>query len=92
MKTLTMGLVTLIFMGLTQFANAQSSVYTNPEECSADVGALDVNNDGYVTDAEMAGRGTIETNVDTDGVGRISRDEMTVACNDKTMQALKPKQ
>ncbi len=40
----------------------------------------------------MAKYGKIDTKVDTNGDGRLSKKEMTVACNDKTMQALEPKQ
>jgi hypothetical protein len=54
------------------------------------VTALDVDGDGYITDAEIAGRGKIETNVDTDGDGRISGDEVVVACDSKLMDALTP--
>ena len=90
MKTLTMGLTTLMIMGMAGVANAQTSVYQDPDKCSAEVGALDVNNDRYISDAEIEGRGSISTNVDTDGDGRISQEEMTVACDNKLMEALKP--
>jgi hypothetical protein len=36
----------------------------------------------------MGDRGTIQTNVDTDGDGQISRDEMVVACDNSLVEAL----
>ena len=91
MKHMNVALASLLLLGAAGVAQAQNSPYATPQECTADVTALDVNNDGYVTSEEISGRGTIETNVDTDGDGRISLQEMTVACNSKTMEALTPK-
>ena len=92
MKHLNIALASLLLVGAAGgVANAQNSPYLNAQECTSEVSALDVNSDGYVTSEEIRGRGTIETNVDTDGDGRISQNEMTVACNSKTMEALTPK-
>jgi hypothetical protein len=91
MKTANIGLASLLILGLAGSANAQTSAYQDPDQCSAEVTALDVDRDGYITNAEIAGRGTIETNVDTDGDGRISSDEVVVACDSKLMDALTPR-
>ena len=91
MKLIHAGLASLLIIGTAGSAFAQSSVYTDPKQCTTEVGGLDVNADGYVDAAEMKGRGEINTNVDVNGDGRISRDEMTVACDSKTMEALTPK-
>jgi Ca2+-binding EF-hand superfamily protein len=88
MKSLNLGLSTLMLVGMMSYANAQQSVYQNPEQCKAEVGALDMNADGYVDATEMGDRGTIQTNVDTDGDGQISRDEMVVACDNSLVEAL----
>jgi len=90
MKTVNIGLASLLLLGMAGVANAQTSPYQDPAQCRAEVTALDVNGDGYITDAEIAGRGSIETNVDTDGDGRISGDEVVVACDSKLMDALTP--
>lgn len=63
---------------------------TNPDNCVADIGALDANGDGYVDNTEYASYGRVEMNVDTDGDGRISADERIVACREGALQALKP--
>jgi Ca2+-binding EF-hand superfamily protein len=89
MKSLTLGLSTLMLLGMMGFANAQSSVYQDPDQCKSEVGALDADTDGFVTEEEMADRGTIETNVDTDGDGKISQEEMVVACDNSLVEALK---
>lgn len=89
MKSLTIGLSALTLVGMMGFANAQQSVYQNPEQCKAEVGALDSNADGYVSADEMSVRGgTIQTNVDVDGDGQISRDELVVACDNSLVEAL----
>ena len=88
MKSLTLGLSTLMLVGVMGYANAQQSVYQDPEQCKAEVGALDANADGFVNAEEMGTRGTIQTNVDTDGDGQISRDEMVVACDNSLVEAL----
>ena len=77
----------LVFSPIAQ----AKDMYTDPDKCVAEVGALDVNGDGYVDNDEYAAYGRVETNVDTDGDGRISGDEKVVACKDGAMQALKPK-
>ena len=91
MKTVNIGLASLLLFGMAGVANAQTSTYQDPDQCRAEVTALDVDSDGYITDAEIADRGNIETNVDTDGDGRISSDEVVVACDSKLMDALTPK-
>ncbi len=66
------------------------SVYSSPENCVAEVGKLDTNGDGYVDNTEASQYGRIETNVDTNGDGRLSADERTVACKSGLMDAFKP--
>ena len=79
-------------VGFAGVANAQSSVYQDPAKCMSEVGGLDADGDGYVSNEEMMTRGgTIATNVDTDGDGRISSEEMTVGCDSKLVEALQPK-
>ena len=88
MKSLNLGLSTLMLVGMMGYANAQQSVYQNPEQCKTEVSALDANADGYVDADEMGNRGTIATNVDVDGDGQISRDELVVACDNSLVEAL----
>jgi hypothetical protein len=88
MRIMSLGAAAII--AATTFGAAQAQK-VNPENCVANVAALDVNGDGYVDSQEMAQYGRIETNVDTDGDGRISNQETTVACRDGAMAALKPK-
>jgi hypothetical protein len=88
MKSLNLGLSTLMLVGMMGYANAQQSVYQNPEQCKTDVTALDANTDGFVDATEMGNRGKIQTNVDVDGDGMISRDELVVACDNSLVEAL----
>ncbi len=67
MNAMKASLAAAMILGLSCVANAQSSAYTSPQECVSDVTALDVNQDHYISQAEIEGRGTIDTNVDTDG-------------------------
>jgi len=85
---LKIAVVPFAVMSFSLAAHAQTSVYQDPDKCMADVTALDSDDDGYITGDEMGNRGTIATNVDTDGDGRISKDELTVGCNDKLVEAL----
>jgi hypothetical protein len=91
MKPINLALAALLTLGTAGVAQAQNSPFTNPGECSADAAALDVNQDGYISGEEIAGKGAVETNVDTNGDGYVSVSEMTVACNSRTSDALTPK-
>ena len=82
----------LISVGTFSTAFAQSNTFApDPRNCVSNVSALDTNGDCYVDNREMAEYGRIETNVDTDRDGRISRTEVTVACRDDALEALQPK-
>jgi hypothetical protein len=92
MKIMSLGAAAIL--AATTFGAAQAAQNTfaaNPENCVANVAALDLNGDSYVDSQEMAQYGRIESNVDTDGDGRISNQETTVACRDGALAALEPK-
>lgn len=72
-------------------AQSGSSFKSDPSQCMANVGALDKNGDGFLDNSEMSAYGRVETNVDVNGDGRISAQEMTVVCRDGAAQALQPK-
>ncbi len=75
-----------------------SSVYAaNPPvprgsmKCIANIGKLDVDNDGYVDNRESTRYSKIMTNVDVNKDGKISPDEAVVACRDDGFRnAFKP--
>ena len=92
MKLTSLGVAALISVGTFGTAFAQSKTFgADPQNCVSNVSALDTNGDSYVDNGEMATYSRIETNVDTDGDGRISRNEVTVACRDGALDALQPK-
>ncbi|WP_088342536.1 MULTISPECIES: hypothetical protein [Rhodomicrobium] len=74
-------------------AQAQSSntLTEDPRLCVSRATALDVNRDTYIDAQEYESYGRIATNVDTNGDGRISAEERTVACRDGALEALRPK-
>lgn len=76
-------------LALSPAAHAKE-MYTDPDKCVSEIGALDKNGDGYVDNTEHSQYGRIDTNVDTDGDGKISGDEKVVACKGGAMQALNP--
>lgn len=93
MKLLPTTLAVMMAAGLSFASLAQAQeMYTDPDKCVSEIGALDANGDGYVDNTEYSAYGTIETNVDTDGDGKISNDEKVVACKGGAMKALAPKQ
>lgn len=92
MKFTSVGLASLMVLGLASLANAQENRFQSPDQCVSEVGALDANGDGFVDNTEYAQYGDIQTNVDTDSDGRISRDELTVACDSDLANALMPKE
>ena len=90
MKQINVALASLLLLGAAGAAQAQNNPFASPQECSANAVAADVNQDGYISGEEIRGAGTVETNVDTNGDGHVSVDEMTVACNSRTTEALTP--
>ena len=91
MKIVNLGVAALISVGTFGTAFAQSKTLgPDPQNCVSRVSALDTNGDSYVDNREMAEYGRIETNVDTNGDGRISSNEVTVACRNGAMDALQP--
>lgn len=92
MKLTNIALAALISAGaIGGFTTANAAPYTDPEMCVADIGKLDLNGDGFVDNTEMAEYDQIKTGVDTDGDGKISNEETTVACKNGAVDALKPK-
>jgi hypothetical protein len=90
-KLVSLGVAALVGVGSFGTAFAQSKTFApDPQTCVSNVSALDVNADTFVDNREMAQYGRIETNVDTDGDGRISSNEVTVACRDGALDALEP--
>lgn len=81
-------LMLLAFAGTANIADAQQHRFQSSERCVAELSALDEDGDGYISDAEMGEYSEVATRVDTDGDGRISRDELVVACDDTLVQAL----
>lgn len=77
-------------LALSPAVNAKE-MYTDPDKCVSEIGALDANGDGFVDNTEYSQYGKIDTNVDTDGDGTISEDEKVVACKAGAMEALAPK-
>jgi hypothetical protein len=91
MKLMSMGVAAIIAASTFGVAQAQQNHFgPDPKTCVSNVSALDTNGDSYVDNTEMAEYGRIENNVDTNGDGRISAQETTVACRDGALQALKP--
>ena len=92
MKLLNLGVAALLSAGTFGAALAQQNSFSpDPRNCVSNVSALDVNGDSYVDNREMAEYGRVQTNVDIDGDGRISPNEMVVACRDGALEALEPK-
>ena len=92
MRFTSLGVAALLSVGTFSTAFAQSNTFApDPRNCVSNVSALDINDDSYVDNREMAEYGRIETNVDTNRDDRISRNEVTVACRDGALEALQPK-
>ena len=92
MRFTSLGVAALLSVGTFSTAFAQSKTFSaDPQNCVSNVSALDTNGDSYVDNREMAEYGRIETNVDTNRDGRISSNEVTVACRDGALDALQPK-
>ena len=87
MKLASIGMALLLCVGAAHAA----APYGSTEECLTALGALDVDGDGYVDKAELADNVRIEANVDSDGDGRISNAEQTVACRTGAVTGLKGK-
>jgi hypothetical protein len=89
MKTLvSFGAASVLILGVAGTAVAQTDLYQDPAKCRTNVVNLDINHDGYVDTAEAADHINIDTKVDVNGDGRISKDEMVVACDKKMVRAL----
>lgn len=91
MKFTSVGIASLMVFGLAGAVNAQDNRFQSPEQCVSEVGTLDANGDGFVDNTEYTQYGDIQTSVDTDSDGRISRDELIVACDSDLANALMPK-
>ncbi len=59
---------------------ASTSAFANPMGCIANIAQLDTNGDGVVSTEEASGITGVMANVDLDGDGRISPNEMVVVC------------
>lgn len=66
---------------------ANAAPFEDPELCVAEIGKLDVNNDGFVDNSEWPSISEVHRNVDVDGDGRISQDEKTVSCKEGIVEA-----
>ena len=91
MKLAHAAIASILILAPAGTAFAQQNVFTSPDECMNNALSLDANGDGFIDARERTGHEEIQTNVDTNGDGRISRSEMTVVCNSSTSDALKPK-
>lgn len=82
MRFATLGLACA--MALTSLTGAHAQVqgqaYKSPEDCIADYGRLDTNNDGIIDNTESSKYMFIREDVDVNGDGMISADERRVAC------------
>lgn len=90
MKLAHAAIASLLILAPAGAAFAQQDVFTSPDECMNSALSLDANGDGFLDARERLGNERIQTNVDTNGDGRISRSEMTVLCNSATSDALQP--
>lgn len=91
MKFTSVGIASLMVLGLASTVSAQDNRFQNPQQCVAEVGTLDANSDGFVDNTEYSQYGDIQTSVDTDSDGKISQDELTVACDSDLANSLMPK-
>lgn len=61
-------------------AQVQGQAYKSPEDCVADYGKLDTNQDGNIDDNESTQYKFIREDVDVNGDGMISDEEKRVSC------------
>jgi hypothetical protein len=90
MKLAHAAIASILILAPAGTAFAQQDVFTSPDECMNNALSLDANGDGFLDAQERIGNERIQTNVDTNGDGRISQSEMTVLCNSATSDALQP--
>ena len=86
MKLASVGLAACLCLGTVSAANA-AAAYGSTEECLAALGALD--SDGYVDKAEQTDSVKVDAGADSDGDGRLSNAEQTVACRTGAVTATK---
>lgn len=95
LKFANIGLAALFAVAIASSANAQiptAQAYKSPDQCIADYGRLDTNNDGNIDPNESSEYLYIRENVDVDGDGTISADERRVACQKGIAKAFLPEQ
>ncbi|MBU2531640.1 MAG: hypothetical protein KKB37_02780 [Alphaproteobacteria bacterium] len=83
LKITTIGLAAIFGLTAITAANAQNptaQAYKSPDDCIADYGRLDTDNDGTVDNNESSRYIFIREGVDVDADGNISAEERRVAC------------
>jgi hypothetical protein len=73
MKLVKAAIASLLILSPAGAAFAQQNLFTSPQECISYAANWDADGDGYIDQAELRGHEETQTNVDTDGDGRISR-------------------
>ncbi|MGF1619941.1 MAG: hypothetical protein ACFCUR_04935 [Rhodomicrobiaceae bacterium] len=78
-----LALAGLTLLGLAEFAGtANAAPFENQALCVDQISRLDTNRDGFIDAQEWPTIADIHKNVDLNGDGRISHDEMIGACDD----------
>jgi len=78
------GLTVLGLAGLAQFASA--APFQNQALCVDQISRLDANSDGFVDTQEWPSIADVHRNVDLNGDGRISEDEIMGSCADGVVE------
>ncbi len=82
-----LALAGLTLLGLAELSpTAGAAPFENRALCVDQISRLDTNSDGFVDAQEWPTIADIHKNVDLNGDGRISQDEIIVACDDGVVE------